>query len=128
MRIHPSTKVYRTAGKGIGNKNARQYDVGAARSLSVPTFQARVLLYGLENAADCQLEKPGGLGFSISHRPKGAIRRGGRDVRRRVVGEDRGGQVSPLPPNRKEGGREAMVARLGGRKNSRDGRGPMVSG
>lgn len=121
MRIHPSTKVYRTAGKGIGNKNARQYDVGAARSLSVPTFQARVLLYGLENAADCQLEKPGGLGFSISHRPKGAIRR-------RVVGEDRGGQVSPLPPNRKEGGREAMVARLGGRKNSRDGRGPMVSG
>ena len=69
-RLHPFLPPllpWRVATKGIGNKNARQYDVGAARSLSVPTFEARALLYGLENAADCQLEKPGGLGFSISH-------------------------------------------------------------
>lgn len=53
------------------NKNARQYDVAAARSLSVPTSKEPRLAW-LENAADCQLEKPRALGFSISHRPKGA--------------------------------------------------------
>ena len=44
-------------GQKSRNKNARQYDVAAARPLSVPTSRS-----GLENAADCQLEKPRGLG------------------------------------------------------------------
>lgn len=76
----PSTVVPYQTGQKSRNKNAKQYDVAAAWSLSVPTSSSGGSP-GLENAADCQLEKPQGLGFSISHRPKGARIRWAIDAR-----------------------------------------------